>query len=111
RPCGGNPKPLQPPPPPVLIGGDGPTVTERALEYGEGWIMLARLHDLDALLERVRVFHRNAREIGRTPIAVTLVGIPLDAELLTRLAAAGVGRGVMTIRADPFAAPDLRRLE
>ena len=33
-----HPKPAQRPHPPVLIGGDGPTVLDRVLAFGDGWL-------------------------------------------------------------------------
>ncbi len=31
------PKPVQRPHPPILVGGDGPTVLERVLAFGDAW--------------------------------------------------------------------------
>jgi alkanesulfonate monooxygenase SsuD/methylene tetrahydromethanopterin reductase-like flavin-dependent oxidoreductase (luciferase family) len=33
-----DPKPLQKPHPPILVGGEGPTVLDRVLEYGDAWM-------------------------------------------------------------------------
>jgi len=33
-----DPKPLQKPHPPILVGGNGPTVLDRVLEYGDAWM-------------------------------------------------------------------------
>src|SRR4051794_32499646 len=35
---GSDPTPLRPPPPPILVGGNGPTVLDRVLEYGDAWM-------------------------------------------------------------------------
>ena len=32
------PKPLQRPHPPILVGGNGPTVLDRVLDYGDAWM-------------------------------------------------------------------------
>src|SRR5215207_8403169 len=45
------PKPAQRPHPPVLVGGDGPTVFDRVLAFGDGWLPNYRG---DAIFERVK---------------------------------------------------------
>lgn len=84
------PKPVQRPHPPVLVGGDGPTVLDRVLEYGDGWLPLAR--DLDRLAGRVAELQRRAAEAGRGAIPVTFFGARAEEAFVERLAAAGVSR-------------------
>jgi probable F420-dependent oxidoreductase len=79
------PKPVQRPHPPVLVGGDGPTVLDRVLAVGDAWIpdfgpanLVARIGELRARAERA--------------IPVTVVGVPADPRELEALERAGVQR-------------------
>lgn len=67
------PKPAQRPHLPILVGGNGPTVFERVLEYGDGWApnLPASPRELVAGITELR---RRGREIGRDRIPVTLIG-------------------------------------
>ncbi|MFC5749792.1 LLM class F420-dependent oxidoreductase [Actinomadura rugatobispora] len=69
----------------ILIGGNGPTVLDRVLEYGDGWApnLVGTPEDLVAQVANLR--HRAAR-----PIPVTLIGAPLDERALTTLAEGGI---------------------
>jgi probable F420-dependent oxidoreductase len=87
------PKPLQQPLP-LLVGGNGPTVLDRVLEYGDGWIPGAQ-KDLDALEQRITELRRRAAELGRPRPTVTLVYTRV--ERLDRYAAMGVDHCVVAI--------------
>lgn len=67
------PKPVQRPHVPVLIGGNGPTVLDRVLDYGDGWApnLVGPPEDLVA---QVAELQRRAAERGRGRIPVTLIG-------------------------------------
>lgn len=86
------PKPLQQPHPPVLVGGNGPTVLDRVLAFGDAWMPNAV--DDDALLGQVAELRRRA---GRD-VPVTVNAAPLRAERLERYRAAGVSRVVFYVR-------------
>lgn len=58
---------------PVLIGGNGPTVLERVLAYGDGWAPNL-VGTPEELVCRVHMLQRAAAERGRGPLPVTLVG-------------------------------------
>ena len=93
------PKPLRTPP--VLIGGGGPTVLDRVLAHGDGWIPLRiPLSGLAAFRTRVDELQRRAAEQGRGRIPVTVYGAEASAEALAGYAAAGVDRVL-------FEVPDL----
>ena len=79
-----DPKPLQRPHPPVLVGGDGPTVFDRVLEYGDGWMPNHRR----GVLERIA----GLRERAGRDIPVIIVGPPADPAVLEAYADAGVDR-------------------
>ena len=73
------PKPAQQPWPPVLIGGDGPTVLDRVLAYGDGWFPhYDRRRDL---FERIAELRARADR----HVEVQVIGVPADAEALERL--------------------------
>jgi probable F420-dependent oxidoreductase len=83
-----HPKPAQRPHPPVLIGGHGPTVLDRVLSFGDGWLpnyggdehFFARLSELQA---------RAAR-----PVEAHILGMPADPRELERVRDAGARRAL-----------------
>jgi probable F420-dependent oxidoreductase len=79
-----DPKPLQRPHPPVLVGGDGPTVFDRVLEYGDGWMPNHRRGVLERIAE--------LRERAGRDVPVIIVGPPADPAVLEAYADAGVDR-------------------
>lgn len=81
------PKPVQRPHPPVLVGGDGPTVMDRVLSFGDAWMpnysrfgILDRAKDLQARADR--------------PIDLMVMGIPPDAKVIAEYEAAGFRRAI-----------------
>jgi probable F420-dependent oxidoreductase len=81
------PKPAQRPHPPVLVGGNGPTVLDRVLAFGDAWIPnYAR----NGLFERAEELRARAER----PIDVMAMGLPADAAVLERCRAAGFRRVV-----------------
>jgi probable F420-dependent oxidoreductase len=82
------PKPLQTPSPPVLVGGNGPTVLDRVLAFGDGWIPN---HREEGVLERIPELRARAEEAGRD-LPVDVIGSLADPEVLERYEEAGVRR-------------------
>ncbi|MFL5844544.1 MAG: LLM class F420-dependent oxidoreductase [Solirubrobacteraceae bacterium] len=82
------PKPLQQPHPPVVVGGNGPTVLDRVLRFGDAW--MPNVIDDDTLLAQMA----ELRERADRDIPVYLYGAPRDAERLERYADAGVERAI-----------------
>jgi probable F420-dependent oxidoreductase len=70
------PKPVQLPHPPILIGGGGPTVLDRVLAFGDGW-MPGHQRDLAALGVRISELRERAKSMGRDPIPITIFGANL----------------------------------
>jgi probable F420-dependent oxidoreductase len=91
------PAPLQEPHPPVLVGGNGPTVLQRVLAFGDGWFP-NRIPPDDAMIARVEELQRVAEEAGRGAIPVTLQIPPRDLSVLERYEKAGVTRAVHMLR-------------
>jgi probable F420-dependent oxidoreductase len=84
------PKPVQWPHPPVLVGGNGPTVLDRVLAFGDAWIPN---YGFPGLLESIEELGRRAGEAGRR-IPVVAFGVPADPAALEELEQAGVSRAV-----------------
>jgi probable F420-dependent oxidoreductase len=81
------PKPAQRPHPPVLVGGNGPTVLERVLRFGDAW-MPNYLGENEDLLARARELWARAER----PIEVMVMGVPARPAVLEELEKAGVRR-------------------
>jgi probable F420-dependent oxidoreductase len=108
-----NPKPRQKPHPPILLGGDAPTVLQRVVAWGDGWlpnrVTPAQLREKRATLDRL------AREAGRDPAALTISvhGQPADRDLIERLHDAGATRVIVrpaTTKSEPEMARELTRI-
>jgi len=93
------PKPVQKPHPPVLVGGNGRTVYDRVLAYGDGWFP-NRVGDDDKNIARVEKLQRLGEEAGRGQIPVTLQLAPRDPALLECYERAGVARAVYMLPSD-----------
>lgn len=79
------PKPAQRPHPPILVGGDGPTVLDRVLDFGDGWFpnyagqtTLERAAELRSRTER--------------PLDFQVISVPANPKDLQALATAGCTR-------------------
>jgi probable F420-dependent oxidoreductase len=84
------PKPAQWPHPPVLVGGNGPTVLDRVLSFGDAWFPNWMA---DGVLERIPELRTRAADAGRE-IRVLIMGVPADAHELERCRQAGAARVV-----------------
>jgi probable F420-dependent oxidoreductase len=81
------PKPAQRPYPPVIVGGNGPTVTERVKAFGDAWMPnYAR----ESFLERAA----ELRATAHRPISLQVMGVPNDAKAIASLEEAGFERVV-----------------
>jgi probable F420-dependent oxidoreductase len=81
------PKPAQRPHPPVLVGGDGATVLDRVLAFGDAWMPN---YDPSGILERAAELRSRADR----RISLQVMGIPADAKVIESYAAAGFDRVV-----------------
>jgi probable F420-dependent oxidoreductase len=108
-----NPKPLQKPHPPVLLGGDARNVLERIVAWGDGW--LPNRVTPDQLREKRAALDRLAKEAGRDPAAITISvhGQPADRDLIGRFHDAGATRVIVrpaTTRSEPDMMRELTRI-
>jgi probable F420-dependent oxidoreductase len=92
------PKPTQEPHPPVLVGGNGRTVYDRVLAFGDGWLP-NRIGDDDKNIARVEKLQRLGKEAGRDSVPVSLQLAPRDPGLLERYEKAGVTRSIYMLPA------------
>jgi probable F420-dependent oxidoreductase len=83
------PKPVQRPHPPVLVGGNGPTVLDRVLAFGDAWFPNYARGGGDI---GVRAGELRAR--AERSIDVIVIGVPHDPAALERLAQAGCRRAL-----------------
>jgi probable F420-dependent oxidoreductase len=86
------PKPQQRPHPPILVGGMGPTVLDRVLAFGDGW-MPTRGDDA-WLADQIAELDERAAAAGRPRLPVTLWGALPREDALQRYAEMGVARCV-----------------
>lgn len=82
------PKPVQAPHPPILVGGDGPGVTDRVQRLGAEWMPIAGGDDT---LRRWRTL---CEEAGRA-VPLTMGAVPSDRGVLDGYRGAGVDRCVV----------------
>jgi probable F420-dependent oxidoreductase len=81
------PKPAQTPHPPVLVGGNGPTVLDRVIAFGDAWFPNV---GRGAILDRIPELHQKA---GRE-VPVVAMGAKAEPRELEKLREAGVKRAV-----------------
>jgi probable F420-dependent oxidoreductase len=87
------PKPVQRPHPPILVGGEGPRVLERVLEYGDEWAPNAE----SGIAERIVELQALAATRGRERIPVTVMHVDPEPSEIARYAAAGMTRCVFSL--------------
>lgn len=85
------PKPVQKPHPPILLGGSGTTVVERAARYADAWMPISRTTP-EQILEMAPKLARACAERGRAMLPIYLYGAPFDAEKLKAYAATPLER-------------------
>ena len=94
------PKPVQKPHPPILLGGHGPKAHQRVVDYCDGWIPIPGLHDED-IEKGIADIHERAKVAGRDPrsIAVTAFWAPTDRAAIASWERAGVERVIFGLPA------------
>jgi probable F420-dependent oxidoreductase len=98
-----NPKPLQQPHPPILLGTLSPKGLHRVAQYCDGWIAVgATTQNLSAALQDL---HARAAQVGRTPrdVPVSIFSATHDEAVLRQYQELGVERVVLTA---PSRGPD-----
>jgi probable F420-dependent oxidoreductase len=86
------PKPVQSPPP-VLVGGMGPTAEDRIVSVGDGWLAQNVTRDnLDEFADRATKLQQRAADAGRDRLPISLFGASPEMGMAERYAAAGIER-------------------
>lgn len=98
------PAPVQRPHPPVIVGGMGPTVLDRVLEYGDAWAPNPGWPPMPDLAQRISELRARGRELGRPDIPVMIFGMSEEGDQVKRYAEMGVDECV-------FLLPDVDRDE
>lgn len=89
------PKPIQKPYPPVLVGGTVPYGARRAIAYGDGFIPHATRPD-HRFLDRIDEFRSMEAKAGRQ-VPITTFGVEHDPSMWEEYAQAGVERIVLSV--------------
>jgi probable F420-dependent oxidoreductase len=90
------PKPVQKPHPPILIGASSKWAIERVAEYADGWLPILGSCDLDERLAQLRdACARRGRDFRA--IDVSLFAAPANAGELEKLAKQGVRRVILPL--------------
>jgi alkanesulfonate monooxygenase SsuD/methylene tetrahydromethanopterin reductase-like flavin-dependent oxidoreductase (luciferase family) len=92
------PKPDQRPHPPILVGGYGPSVLERVIEYGDEWLAMS-VPGTATITERIAELARLAAAAGRPMprVSIQVYGMPPPEEVIRRYVEAGVDRVDLTL--------------
>jgi probable F420-dependent oxidoreductase len=81
------PKPAQRPHPPIVVGGNGPTVLDRVLAFGDAWMPN---YTPDGILDRAEELRARADR----PIELMVMGAPADPKVLEQYEKAGFRRAM-----------------
>jgi probable F420-dependent oxidoreductase len=106
-----NPKPVQKPHPPIVVGGTSDLAIKRTIRYGDGWYAVAR--SMDEARELIAKLKREQRAANRTrPVEITLslrTGHSLTLDEVKPLAELGVDRTLAGLPLRALGEDDLTR--
>ena len=96
-----DPKPMQQPHPPIIMGGDGPTTFDRVVEFCDGWMPIMRPNQNP--VEKIPALRERLQKAGRDPksVPVSIFFTPPKKEGLDALRAAGVSRAIFGVPSEP----------
>jgi probable F420-dependent oxidoreductase len=81
------PKPAQRPHPPIIVGGNGPTVLDRVLAFGDSWMPN---YAPEGILDRAAELRQRADR----PIELAVIGVPAEPRVLEQFESAGFRRAL-----------------
>ncbi|MGH7317329.1 MAG: TIGR03619 family F420-dependent LLM class oxidoreductase, partial [Candidatus Rokuibacteriota bacterium] len=96
-----DPKPVQKPHPPIIVGGDGEKTFDRVVEFGDGWMPIMR--GTGNPVEKIPALRDRLKQAGRDPKSapVSIFFAPPKREALDALTAAGVQRAIFGLPSAP----------
>ncbi|MDL5158548.1 LLM class F420-dependent oxidoreductase [Actinomycetospora termitidis] len=89
------PKPVTQPHPPVIVGGMGPTVEDRILEFGDEWLpQRVGPDNVEEFIDRAEKLQQRAADAGRGRIPMSLFGAETSDEAADAYRRAGLDRAI-----------------
>jgi len=89
------PKPVQDPHPPVYVGGMGPGVEDRVLDFGDAWLpQRVGPDNIGQFEERANALQQRAADAGRGRIPMSLFGAETSSEALDGYRRIGLDRAI-----------------
>lgn len=79
--------------PPVIVGGMGPTVEDRILDFGDEWLpQKVTTENMGQFHERVNALQQRADDVGRGPVPMSMFGAQADPAAIDGYRKVGVNR-------------------
>jgi len=98
------PKPVTRPYPPILVGGNGSSVEDRVLDFGDEWLpQRVTMANVSGFGRRAAALQRRAGAQGRGPVPITLFGAQPDPATIEAYADVGITRCLFVL---PDGGPD-----
>ncbi|MBF6558725.1 MAG: TIGR03619 family F420-dependent LLM class oxidoreductase [Candidatus Binataceae bacterium] len=105
------PKPVQKPHPPIVVGGTSDLALKRTVRYGDGWYGIAKtIDEARTLIGRLRELERAAARARPVEITLSLrTGKPSTLDEVRRLGEMGVDRALVGLPLRAFSEDELAR--
>jgi len=105
------PKPVQKPHPPIVVGGTSELALKRSVRYGDGWYGIARtIDEARTLIGRLRELERAAARAKPVEITLSLrTGKPITLDEVRKLGELGVARALVGLPLRAFSEDELAR--
>jgi len=106
-----NPKPVQKPHPPIVVGGTSELAIKRAVRYGEGWYAVDRsIDETRSLISQLKAQERAASRNKQVEITLSLrTGHTLTSDEVKQLSDLGVARALVGLPLRAFNEDELSR--
>jgi probable F420-dependent oxidoreductase len=105
------PKPVQKPHPPIVVGGTSDLALKRSVRYGDGWYGIAKtLDEARTMIARLRELERAAARAKPVEITLSLrTGMPITLDEVRQLGELGVDRALVGLPLRAFSEDELAR--
>src|SRR5260370_4488045 len=93
-------RPVQTPPPPILLGGESGYTLQRVVDFCDGWFPRGR--NAEAILPGLAELRTRAAKAGRNPasLSVSVFGAKAERATLDTYANAGITRAILRLPSD-----------